>query len=82
MKKLIFGIIVFFLLVSFTFSIYAKTVRVRGGTTKYGTYRQPHFRTSPNRTKFDNWSTRGNINPYTGRKGSADPFKPKLPKLK
>jgi hypothetical protein len=54
---------------------YAKTVRVRGGFTKSGTYRQPYYRTSPNKTKLDNWSTKGNVNPYTGKKGTVDPYK-------
>lgn len=57
---------------------YAKTVRVRGGFTKSGTYRQPHHRTSPNKTKMDNWSTKGNTNPYTGKKGTVDPYTPKI----
>ena len=34
-----------------------------------GRYIMPHYRTSPNRTKWDNWSTKGNYNPYTGKKG-------------
>jgi hypothetical protein len=32
-----------------------------------------HARTSPNNTKADNWSTIGNINPYTGKKGTKRP---------
>jgi len=32
-----------------------------------------HRRTKPNHTKADNWSTIGNINPYTGRKGTKRP---------
>jgi hypothetical protein len=43
--------------------------KVRGYTTKRGTYVQPHYRTNSNSTKIDNWSTKGNINPYTGKKG-------------
>jgi hypothetical protein len=44
-------------------------VRVRGYTRRDGTYVAPHYRSSPNSTKMDNWSTRGNVNPYTGREG-------------
>ncbi|MBI2355893.1 MAG: hypothetical protein HYV13_01635 [Candidatus Doudnabacteria bacterium] len=55
-------------------------VKVKGYTTKNGTYVQPHVRTSPNKSKLDNYSTKGNINPYTGKKGTVDPFKPKLKK--
>jgi len=43
--------------------------RVRGYVTKKGTYVQSHMRSSSNRTKIDNYTTRGNINPYTGKKG-------------
>lgn len=36
---------------------------------KTGTYVQPHYRSSPNRTRIDNWSTKGNYNPFTAKKG-------------
>jgi hypothetical protein len=49
---------------------FAKGVRVNGGFTKSGAYRAPHTRTSPNRSKADNWSAKGNVNPYTGKKGT------------
>lgn len=42
---------------------------------KTGTYVQPHYRTSSNTSKFDNWSTKGNYNLFTGKKGTVDPFK-------
>lgn len=48
-------------------------VRVRGYTTKNGTYVAPHYRTPPNRTTSDNWTTQGNVNPYTGTEGTQDP---------
>lgn len=53
---------------------------VRGYVKKDGTYVQPHRRTSPNSTKHDNWSSKGNYNPYTGKKGTKDPYKPSKPK--
>lgn len=34
---------------------------------------KPHFRTRANNTKKDNWSTIGNINPHTGKKGTKRP---------
>jgi len=52
----------------------AKGVHVRGYTTKRGTYVMPSMRTSPNRTRTDNWSSRPNVNPYTGRRGTKDPY--------
>jgi len=51
----------------------ARSVRVKGSYTKKGTYHQPHHRTAPNRTKMDNYETKGNTNPYTGKKGTVVP---------
>lgn len=54
----------------------AEAARVRGYyKPKTGTYVQPHYRTNPNRSIFDNWSTKGNLNPYTGKWGTRNPFK-------
>lgn len=52
----------------------AKSTRVKSGITKTGTYRPPHLRTSPNKTKVDNWSTKGNYNPYTGKQGTKKAY--------
>ena len=50
--------------------------RVRGYyKPSTGKYVQSHVRTLPNSTKLDNYSTRGNINPYTGKKGYTNPYK-------
>jgi hypothetical protein len=46
-------------------------VRVRGYVRKDGTYVAPHYRSSPNGTKADNYSARGNYNPHTGKPGQA-----------
>jgi hypothetical protein len=57
-----------------TVSAFAQgTTRVRGTVRKNGTYVAPHERTKPNKTKLDNWSTRGNMNPRTGRPGTRNP---------
>lgn len=32
-------------------------------------------RSSPNSTKVDNYSSKGNSNPYTGERGYNDPYK-------
>lgn len=47
---------------------------VSGYTRKDGTYVQPHQQTNPNSTKLDNWSTKGNVNPYTGKEGTVEPY--------
>lgn len=50
-------------------------VRVEGYYRKDGTYVAPHYRSSPNSSKSDNYSTKGNYNPYTGKKGTQDPYR-------
>ena len=45
----------------------------RGYIKKNGTYVEPHRQTNPNRTQRDNWSSKGNVNPYTGKKGTKTP---------
>ena len=49
-------------------------VRVKGYVNKNGTYVAPHYRSKPNSTKLDNYSTKGNVNPYTGKTGTQDPY--------
>lgn len=44
-----------------------------GYTTSRGTYVQPYVATNPNSTQTDNFSTRGNVNPYTGNVGTRNP---------
>lgn len=51
----------------------AKEVRVSGYVKRDGTYVAPHYRTAPNNSTHDNFSTRGNYNPYTGQAGEKDP---------
>ena len=43
---------------------------IRGHTTKKGTYVAPSHATNPNKTKRDNYSQKGNVNPHTGKEGS------------
>ncbi len=51
----------------------AKVVQVKGYVKKStGTYVAPSFKTSPNKSKLDNYSTKGNTNPYTGKKGTKN----------
>lgn len=44
------------------------------GIRSDGTFRDGHFRTAPNGTRLDNYSTRGNTNPFTGQRGSQPAF--------
>lgn len=43
---------------------------VHGYSKSNGTYVQPHYRTDSDHTTSNNWSTKGNINPYTGKAGT------------
>lgn len=54
---------------TFTASGVSAAQYVRGYVTKRGTYVSPHFRSSPNNSRFDNYSYQGNTNPYTGSSG-------------
>ena len=60
------------LLFSMTASALADTY-VSGYTKKDGTYVQPHYRSSPDRSYNNNWSVRPNVNPHTGRRGTRSP---------
>jgi hypothetical protein len=42
-------------------------------TRNDGTQVQGHYQTNPNGTQLDNYSTRGNQNPYTGQYGTHTP---------
>ena len=63
MKK----IVITFLLVSICGT--AMAGKVRGYMKKNGTYVMPHQRTAPDGRKSNNYSTKGNFNPYTGEAG-------------
>ena len=56
-------------------AVIAKDVYVEGHYRKDGTYVEPHHRSSPNSNPYDNYSTKGNENPYTGQQGAVDPYK-------
>lgn len=45
-------------------------VHVRGYFRKDGTYVQPHMRSASDGNFWNNWSTSGNVNPYTGVPGT------------
>ncbi len=44
-------------------------VYVHSYVRRDGTYVQGHYRTAPNNTTVDNYSHKGNVNPYTGKRG-------------
>jgi hypothetical protein len=48
-------------------------VPVQGYYKNNGTYVQPYQRSAPNSTPYDNYSTKGNVNPYTNQPGTITP---------
>jgi hypothetical protein len=48
-------------------------VHVTPYTKRDGTYVGPHRRTPPDSSKQNNWSTKGNVNPDTGKPGTKNP---------
>lgn len=74
MRHVLLGIL---LLSSLAFPAMADAgqTRVRPYTKRNGTSVQPYMRTTPNSSRMDNWSTRGNSNPYTGKRGTKSPYR-------
>ena len=83
MKKLFVSFIVCIIATASSFAQYStrrsyssygatnSSVRYQQGYIRSnGTYVNGHFKTNTNRTNHDNFSTRGNINTFTGRSGS------------
>lgn len=52
-----------------------RSTRNKGYVKKNGSYVAPHFKSKSNQTQYDNWSTRGNQNIFTGKKGYKTPNK-------
>ena len=74
MKK-ISSLLICLSIFAISFSTFSQTVNpnhrtVKTYTKKSGTVVQKHEQTVPNKTKKDNYSTKGNINPNTGKKGT------------
>jgi len=69
----LFFVFLLFTCASLFAQVNSKHVKVKGYTRSDGTYVAPHYRTAPNSTNRDNFSTRGNTNPYTGTPGWIKP---------
>lgn len=68
MKKFFISFLLLFF--SIPSLVIAKDVYVKGYHRKDGSYVQPYYRTTPDMTKNNNYSTLGNRNPYTGEYGT------------
>jgi hypothetical protein len=47
--------------------------RVRGSIRSSGKYVMPYYRSKSDGRSFNNYGTRGNVNPFTGKSGSRSP---------
>lgn len=48
-------------------------VHVKAHTTKKGVHVKAHVRSAPNKTEHDNFGSKGNVNPSTGKVGTKQP---------
>lgn len=75
-------LIIILSLIFFASEVDAKMVN--GYVKKNGTYVSPSYRTKADSSFYNNYSTKGNVNPYSGKKGyksTAKPFKAKKGKF-
>ena len=66
-------LLILLLLLTFATSCYAAQY-VNGYHTNNGTYVPGYYRSNADFTKTNNYSTSGNINPYTGQRGYSSPY--------
>ncbi len=67
-KMIIFLTLV--LISGFIFSTNAFAYRyTRGYVRRSGSYVQPHYSSNPDGQRWNNWSSSGNTNPFTGKRG-------------
>jgi hypothetical protein len=70
MRGIIIGLSALVFILGWSCDSYAGRTYVRGHFRKNGSYVAPHYRSSPDGNFYNNWSTYGNINPYTGEVGT------------
>lgn len=68
-------LIISFVLLSLTALSASSEERVQGYIRKDNTYVPPHNRTTADKNMHNNWTTKGNVNPYTGKTGTVDPYR-------
>jgi hypothetical protein len=69
MKKIVCMLCALFLVAP----VFADTY-VNGYYRKDGTYVNGHYRSNADGNRYNNYSTRGNTNPYTGQQGYKNPY--------
>lgn len=63
-------ILIFAFLLATVWAFGQTSTWVNGYFKKDGTYVQGHYRTNPDHTNHNNWSTQQNYNPYSNTQGS------------
>jgi hypothetical protein len=63
-----------FLLLALLAGTAAAQTYVQPHVRKDGTFVPGHYRSAPDRTPINNYSTQGNYNPYTGQAGTVNPY--------
>lgn len=53
---------------------FAYGIYTQGYTRSNGTVVQGYERTAPDTSRFNNFSAQGQINPYTGSRGTVNPY--------
>ncbi len=61
-------------MLSFTCTVAIADQYVNGYYNNNGTYVNGYYRTTPDNNPYNNYSTIGNTNPYTGQSGTVDPY--------
>ena len=70
MKKFLFSIA--FLAISMV-AFSQNSTMTNGYIKSNGNYVAPHYKTEPDKTTYNNFSTQGNYNPYNGQSGTKSP---------
>jgi len=70
MRRFLVGLVLAVTLFSSATLAFAKDVYVHGYFRSNGTFVMPYYRSAPDGNFYNNWSTIGNINPYTGTYGT------------
>jgi hypothetical protein len=73
MKKLILTIAAGIMIIGCFAQVNESNTYVNGYYKKDGTYVDGHYRTTSNNTNQDNYTTKPNVNPYTGKNGTVEP---------
>ena len=69
-KKTYMKAIITAIIAAIGISTVSADVYVNSYTKKNGSFVQGHYRSNPDGNFYNNWSTKGNVNPYTGSIGT------------